>query len=210
MGQAHPPDGDPQHDIRQYWDDMAASFDTEPDHGLRDPQARRAWTDLLRTWMPNGPQTVLDVGCGTGSLSVILAELGHTVTGIDVSPNMIAQAEAKARAQGCDIPFHVMDAASPRFEPGTFDVVLCRHVLWALPDPAQALRHWADLLAAPGRLMLIEGFWHTGAGLHAADVEAALPEGITVRSVQDLAANPAYWGKTVSDERYAVIADLER
>ncbi|WP_119065191.1 class I SAM-dependent methyltransferase [Aggregatilinea lenta] len=196
-------------DARRTWDDMAASFDTEPDHGLRDLQVRQAWAELLRIWMPAAPRAVLDVGCGTGSLSVLLVEQGHAVTGIDVSPNMIAQAEAKAHALGYTVPFHVMDAASPRFAPHTFDVVLCRHVLWALPAPAQVLQRWVNLLAPQGRLILIEGFWHTGAGLHATDVEAVLPGTVAVRSVVNLAAEPAYWGKPVADERYAMIADVK-
>lgn len=47
---------------------------------------------------------------------------------------------------------------------GTFDVVLGRHVRWALPDATAALDCWMALLKPGGWLVLIEGFWHTGAG----------------------------------------------
>ena len=101
-------------------------------------------------------------GCGTGTLSLLLAEEGHAVTGVDFSPAMVERARAKA---GHVAAFHVGDAAEPPLEPAAYDVVLSRHVLWALPDPAAALERWIGLLGAGGRLVLVEGRWHTGGGL---------------------------------------------
>src|SRR5204863_8264021 len=83
---------------RQIWNSAAASFDSQPDHGLHDPVLLRAWTKLLRISLPSTRGTVLDIGCGTGSLSVVLAGLGYEVTGIDLSPEMISLANAKALA----------------------------------------------------------------------------------------------------------------
>jgi 2-polyprenyl-3-methyl-5-hydroxy-6-metoxy-1,4-benzoquinol methylase len=193
--------------IRQYWDDAAATFDDEPDHGLRDPVVRQAWLELLTRWLPAGPVSILDIGCGTGSLSVMLAELGHKVTGIDLSPAMIAQAEAKVRAAGQQVTLMVMDGAQPQLLPQRFDVIVCRHLLWALPEPALVLRRWVDLLAPGGRLLLIEGYWNTG-GLHSQEIVEALPSSLTGTLVQELSNRPALWGHTVTDERYAVIVDL--
>ena len=65
---------------RREWDAFADQFDREPDHGLHDPQVRSAWVDLLRSNLPPSPASVLDVGCGTGSLSVVLSTLGYLVT----------------------------------------------------------------------------------------------------------------------------------
>ena len=117
------------------------------------------------------------------------AALGHAVTGLDFSPAMIALAEAKAEAEAqaraaCTTPaaspwrrplFHVMNAAEPAFAPASFDVLLCRHLLWALPAPAEVLRRWAALLKPGGRLLLIEGRWHTGSGLPAARLPPCCP-----------------------------------
>ena len=61
----------------QAWDAEAATFDREPDHGLLDPLVRDAWEDLVVPLMPAAPASVLDVGCGTGSLSVLLAQSGY-------------------------------------------------------------------------------------------------------------------------------------
>lgn len=192
---------------QQYWDDLASTFDHEPDHGLRDPVLRETWTAFLKTWLPQTNLTILDIGCGTGSLSVVLAGLGHKVTGIDLSPSMISLAQAKAAGQGFQIEFQVMDAAYPQLSGRQFDVIICRHLLWALPEPEQVLQRWSELLKHKGRLILIEGFWGTGAGLHAQEIVKMLPASFTNVINQNLSDHPGYWGGTVSDERYAIIAD---
>lgn len=198
----------PTEAARQYWDNQAAAFDREPDHGLHDPLIRDTWTAWLKTCLPVAPVRILDIGCGTGSLSTILAGLGHDLTGIDVSPAMIALAEAKVAAAGHQAHFQVMDAAQPQFSPEQFEAIVCRHVLWALPDLAEVLQRWVRLLKPGGRLVMIEGFWHTGAGLHATELIQALPSALTQVEVQALSHQPNFWGRPVEDERYAVLAHL--
>jgi len=196
------------YESRQYWNDVAASFDNEQDHGLHDPIVLGAWTQLLRTWLPPTRATILDVGCGTGSLSVVLAGLGHEVTGIDLSPAMISLAEAKAAALKYPITFHVMDAAFPMLSPQQYDVIVCRHLLWALPEPNQVLQHWVNLLKRGGRLLVIEGYWSTGGGLHMEQIVEALPSSLTNIGVQNLSNQLSLWGGAVADERYILVADL--
>ncbi len=192
---------------RQYWDNVAPSFDDDPDHGLRDPLILETWEAFLKKCLPYANASILDIGCGTGSLSVVLAELGHKVTGIDLSPSMISFAQAKAATRGLQIEFHVMDAVSPLLPDRQFDVVVCRHLLWSLPEPRQVLQKWAEFLRPKGRLLLIEGYWETGSGLHADEITEMLQPSFTIVSVQNLSDDPNYWGRKVIDERYAIIAD---
>ncbi|MEV0906390.1 class I SAM-dependent methyltransferase [Streptomyces hokutonensis] len=188
------------------WDAEARTFDEEADHGLRDPEIRRAWADRMRGWLPAAAADVLDLGCGTGTLSLLAAEQGHRVTGVDLSPAMIDLARAKLA--GRDAAFLVGDAATPPVGEQRYDVVLVRHVLWTLPDPARVLRHWRGLLRPGGRLVLIEGRWGTVSpvGIPADRLtELLAPVAGHVR-VERLSDDPLLWGKTVADERYAVVA----
>ncbi|WP_333779128.1 class I SAM-dependent methyltransferase [Streptomyces sp. IBSBF 3136] len=190
------------------WDAEAAAFDDEPDHGLRAPEVRAAWAARLRSWLPARPCDVLDLGCGTGSLSLLAAGQGHRVTAVDSSPAMVALARAKLAGQ--DAVVLRGDAADPPVEEGRYDVVLVRHVLWALPEPARVLRHWRTLLRPEGRFVLVEGVWGTlsPVGIPAARLTGLLePVARRVR-VERLSGDAVLWGKTVDDERYAVVATV--
>ncbi|MEU4245934.1 methyltransferase domain-containing protein [Amycolatopsis sp. NPDC026612] len=93
------------------WDAQAETFDDQPDHGLRDAAVRDAWADLLLPLLPPAPAAVVDLGCGTGSLSLLLAEAGHDVCGADFSTAMLGQARRKAA--GLEVDFRHGDAADP-------------------------------------------------------------------------------------------------
>ena len=195
-------------DARDYWDNEALLFDNEPDHGLTDTAVLAAWTALVRSWQPTPPAKILDIGCGTGSLSVVLARLGHQVTGIDLSPKMIAQAVKKAARANLDIRFQVMEATNPQFASQQFNGIVCRHLLWALPNLQEVLQNWLNLLQPGGRLLLIEGRWSTGGGLQSKEIVAALPPSLQQVSVMELSHDARFWGKEVDDERYAIMVEL--
>lgn len=188
---------------QEFWDEQAADFNDEADHGLRDPAVRAAWAEILLPLLPPAPSRVADLGCGTGSLSVLVAGAGHDVLGVDLSPAMVALARTKAAAAGLAVGFAVGDAARPPLAPGSLDVVVARHVLWAFDDPAAALARWVDLLTSGGRLLLVEGRWSTGAGISAEDCRRlvlGVREQADVRSLSDA----ALWGKEITDDRYLV------
>ena len=202
--------------IRQYWDDAAADYDTYADHGLLDSDVRAAWKDLLRTWLPTTPSDVGDMACGTATMSVLMAELGHRVRGIDLSGEMVARARAKAAPFGAAITVEEGDAGDPPWEPGTLDVVFARHVLWTLPDPAAALQRWAGLLRPGGRMVLVEGRWGIESAADKPDLpwRGGVPSEELAAVVRDLLGDPVvvqlrdevYWGRSIEHERYLLTA----
>jgi ubiquinone/menaquinone biosynthesis C-methylase UbiE len=121
---------------------------------------------------------------------------------------MIALAKAKAAAHGLQIELQVMDAAFPQLSDQHFEVIICRHLLWALPEPRLVLERWSKFLKLKGRLILIEGFWLTSAGLHSKELIEMLPASFSLVSMQSLSTYPMLWGQPVTDERYAIIANL--
>lgn len=186
---------------KEIWDAEAASFDEEPDHGLADDGVRAAWSNLLLGVLPAAPARVADLGCGTGTLARLLVDNGYTVDGLDFSPAMIERARDKVP----EAQLVVGDASDPVLESGSYDAVLCRHVLWALPDPEAALARWVRLLKADGVVVLVEGRWHTGGGLTAEDAKRIVRTVRTSAEVRHL-TDSVYWGKEITDERYLLVS----
>jgi ubiquinone/menaquinone biosynthesis C-methylase UbiE len=143
--------------IRRWWDDDAAVYDDAAGHAMSDPVEAAAWRRVLERTLPAAPAEVLDVGTGTGSLAIIAAELGHTVSGVDLSEGMLARAKDKASAAGVSIAFSHGRAEDP--PSGPFDAVIERHVLWTIPDPIAALASWRTVTRRGGRIVLLEGSW---------------------------------------------------
>lgn len=199
--------------VAAYWDNAAATFDAEADHGLRSPAVRAAWAGRFVEWIPDDGVDVLDVGCGTGSLALLLAQQGHHVTGVDLSPAMVDRARAKLA--GHDATIVPGDATEPPVR-GPFDVVVCRHLLWTLPRPTVALRRWVSLLRPGGQLVLIEGHWNPGAANDgmpwwngvSSDVLAAALGPLVARLYVDHLTDAAFWGHEIADERYALLAHV--
>ncbi|MFJ2774163.1 trifunctional class I SAM-dependent methyltransferase/NUDIX hydrolase/VOC family protein [Streptomyces sp. NPDC087300] len=190
------------------WDAAGAAFDDGPDHGLRDPDVRAAWSERLRQWLPEAPGDVLDLGCGTGGLALLAAEQGHRVTGVDLAPGMVARARGKLAGHAAEVL--IGDAALPPVGDRRFDAVLARHVLWTLPDPEAALRHWRTLLRPGGRLILIEGVRGTTppVGLPLPRLVRALTPLAHHLHSERLSADARLWDGQTTDERYALIAVL--
>jgi SAM-dependent methyltransferase len=211
--------------IAAYWDDAAPTFDEVPDHGLAAEPTRAAWAALLDSWLPPAPADVLDLGCGTGSLSLLLAQAGHRVTGVDLAPRMVALAQEKLAAADLPARFLVGDAAEPPTGTDRFDAIVVRHVIWTLPDPAAALRAWVGRLRPGGRLVLVEGRWRESdqavqpyapgigtlpwdGGIRADELAAQVRPLVSELRIEPLSDRPELWGHPVRDERYALIAQI--
>jgi SAM-dependent methyltransferase len=103
-------------------------------------RARSVWTSgdflpIARSFAPGAAEfiarlglrrgeMVLDVACGTGNLAIPAARAGARVTGIDIAPNLIAQARTEARAAGCIIDFEVGDAEALPCADARFDTTM--------------------------------------------------------------------------------------
>ena len=102
---------------------------------------------------------VLDVGCGTG-LSLPYFRPDLSVTGIDISDDMLARAEQRARRRRLTniAALHVMDAGNMQFADNQFDSVLATFVMSLVPDPAKVLAEISRVTRPGGRVYLFNHF----------------------------------------------------
>ena len=146
--------------VAAHWNRRAAGFDADFGHSIRTAAERAAWDRILDLVVggskPKTALDALDVGCGTGFLSLELAGRGHRVTGIDFAPQMLAEARKKAAGQGVAVRFEEGDAEQLPFPGDSFDLVMTRHVLWTLPHPEQAIDEWIRVLRPGGRLAVMD------------------------------------------------------
>lgn len=139
--------------ITNYWTKRSESFKEQRLRELHSSLGKR-WEKEITDRIPGGkPLKILDVGCGAGFFSILLAKQGHETTGIDLTPDMIASAKELADLEGVTCDFQVMDAEKPEFPEETFDVVISRNLTWTLPHPQEAYREWCRVLKKGGILL---------------------------------------------------------
>jgi SAM-dependent methyltransferase len=104
-----------------------------------------------------GDGTVLDVGCGTGEITSRLAERfpRASFVGIDLDEAHLEKARARCARFGSRVRFQGGDALALPFNDSTFHLVVCRHLVQAVPDAAGVLAEMRRVLRPGGRLHLI-------------------------------------------------------
>lgn len=141
--------------LRRYWDRDAATYDRWREHGAWSAAERATWAATLVGLLPPAGARLLDVGAGTGFLSLAAARLGYDVTALDISSSMLARLRENAASNG----LHIETVCGPAHEPpdGPYDAVMERLALWTLPEPKRALAAWREVTS--GRLIVFEGVW---------------------------------------------------
>ncbi len=141
-------------------------------------RARRVWTSgdflpIARSFAPGAQEfirrlgirageAVLDVACGTGNLAIPAAQAGARVTGIDIAPNLIAEAQLEARAAGVVVDFEVGDAESLPYLEGQFDTTVTMFGAMFAYRPERAAAELLRVTRPGGRIAMAnwtpEGF----------------------------------------------------
>lgn len=101
------------------YETFARIYDSVMDDALYD-----AWLDFSLRHFPQDKKQVLELACGTGILSIMLAQKGYDVTGLDLSGDMLKLADKRAKEAGLDLDFHqgnMLDLSGL----GSFDMVTC-------------------------------------------------------------------------------------
>ena len=158
---------------RRVWDKSAPSYDKQIAF------FEKIWFGGGREWLGARVEgRILEVAIGTGR------DLRHypadaTVTGVELSPAMLAIAAQRAARLGRDVDLREGDAQHLPFDDASFDTVVCALALCTIPDPATAIAEMRRVLVPGGRLLLLDHIASTWPPIYAAQW---LFERLTIRT----------------------------
>ncbi|WP_238014332.1 class I SAM-dependent methyltransferase [Dactylosporangium sp. AC04546] len=139
----------------------------------------RIWFTGGREWLAARARgRVLEVAVGTG-LNLPHYPAGATLTGIELSPAMLAIARQRAASLGLDADLREGDAEALPFDDDAFDTVVCALSLCAIPRPAAAIAEMHRVLVPGGRLLLLD---HVGSTWPPVRAGQWLLERLTIRT----------------------------
>lgn len=140
--------------MKEMW--MDGQYDLIADHLM--PEAE----DFIVRLQLRSADRLLDVACGTGNLALPAAQAGAKVTGLDIAPNLLEVARARAAATGLSIQFDEGDAEQLPYEDETFDVVVTMFGAMFAPNPVKVAAELIRVCRSGGRLAMAnwtpEGF----------------------------------------------------
>ncbi len=146
---------------------------------------------------------VLDVACGTGNLSIPAAKAGAIVTGIDIAPNLLDRARARAAREGLNIRFDEGDAEDLPYEDDSFDLVVSMFGAMFAPRPDVVAKELCRVCRSGGQIVMAS--WTPGGFLgelfKVTGKHVAAPAGVP---------SPLLWGDdaTVRDRFRDLVADV--
>lgn len=143
-------------DARAYFDRVAATFGDEILPG-------RTWEGLARALLQLAPRgRYADLGIGDGLLTLMLSEVAHNVTAVDISPQMLGQLKARAAQRGItNVTTAEGDIEDLPLADSSFDVAVLSQALHHAKSPHTALLEARRILIPGGRLLVIDLLAHT-------------------------------------------------
>lgn len=162
--------------VKKYWTQRSHDFGTVRKNELENEMGQR-WLHEIQRFLPEGRKLdILDVGTGTGFFAVLLAQQGHRVEGIDLTPAMLEEARRLAKQRNLDITFREMDAQNLEYPNDSFDVVISRNLTWTLPDPERAYTEWFRVLKPGGVLLNFDANYASHVRSHSTQNRKVAPD----------------------------------
>jgi ubiquinone/menaquinone biosynthesis C-methylase UbiE len=143
--------------LRKLYDATAGAYESKAGHTIPADEDALWRADLGTALDCTVGRRTLDIGAGTGVFTRFLAAQGFSVTGIEPSAEMIAQ--AKAQDSGAVSFIHGPAEAAEQFEAQSFHLIAARQSACCFDDPIAVFSGWHRLLVQGGCALVIEGIW---------------------------------------------------
>lgn len=111
--------------------------------------------EILQEWDIQPGMDVLDVGCGAGQIAIPMARAGVHVTGVDIATNLIADARARAAAEGLTVQFDESDAEDLPYPDASFDTVISLIGAMFAPRPERVASELKRVTRPGGRIIMV-------------------------------------------------------
>jgi ubiquinone/menaquinone biosynthesis C-methylase UbiE len=138
-------------DERRFWSRQAPKYDNWIKNSFD------AQYDIFRAKFKSAVEaddSILEIGTGTGDIALNIAPKCKNVIGIDISPEMISEANKKlAESKVRNVKFQIEDAYNLSFEDDTFDKVICSNALQTMAEPGRAVREAHRVLKTGGEFI---------------------------------------------------------
>lgn len=144
-------------EIAIYWDKQSEIWSEEKKEAWLQP-VTNYWQQYFKSILPGlTGNKVLEVGTASGYFANILASVGYEVTAIDISPNMIEEAQQVSEDLQLPVTYQVMDAQELSFADHSFDLVFTRLMTWTTPDIEKFYGACYRVLQPGGRFLNFDG-----------------------------------------------------
>lgn len=142
--------------MSEHWNARAWKFDAAASHRRDAP----SWRAVFEAALGSRLRDIIDLGCGTGACALLAASLGHRVTAVDGSLEMLSHGRTAAAVAGLEIDFIHSTMDDAKLSASSADIVTIRNVLWTLENPPAALVLARKILRPGGKLLLSDGLWY--------------------------------------------------
>jgi SAM-dependent methyltransferase len=153
--------------IETAWSADAGGYDQVIQKQLSNKKEVKHWQEELRLVLGEKPLHVLDVGCGPGFFTIMLARLNHNVTSVDGAEGMVECARINIKKQALNTKLNNGRAVTKIYQgdavlldkekEDSLDAIVSRDVVWTLYDPEKTFIRWKNLLKTDGKIVIYDG-----------------------------------------------------